>query len=216
MELVESSDLSITFDSQSRCDGSASVTLSNSQAIAGCYGPLESRTSNIATEGQLEVAFKAHGATVQQDVSTSILIKESLEGCIKQIPRTVITLSVRLVADEGSGFAASMLVAVAALIHAGISLTKLPIGVECFLLPSGEIRFVSTNEVKQASKAHALFVFCNNDEGPTSLILNGKCSKKDLNLLIEIARTRATSLRQHLEHSVKQFVEADDDLCMRE
>jgi ribonuclease PH len=217
MEVVEGH-VDVRFGTQRRCDGSATVKIGASEAVAGVFGPLEARTSNLVVEGQLEVSFKRLGLAAtnqEEEAEMSLLIKESLETCIKHIPRTVISLSVRVLAEEGAGLTAAFMACVACLINAGIPLLKLPIAVEGILSGDNSIMYEPALLLIPSASAKFLFVYRDEKEGPTSIVLSGRCPRKRVLSLVDSCRGRAQEYRQILVHAAKKHVESDGDLMLQ-
>jgi ribonuclease PH len=97
--------MELRLSSQTRCDGSSQVRIARSEAVAGVFGPLESRFVDERFEGTIEVLFKnlVSTSSPQEDADVSFLYQEVLESCVKFLPRTVISLSLRVLSDEGAG-----------------------------------------------------------------------------------------------------------------
>jgi len=208
--------ISLALSTQSRCDGSAKAMVGKSDAVAGVYGPLESKASSQIIEGVLEVSYKAHliSTSTQEDADYASTIRQALSSCIQTLPRTTTSLSVRVMADEGNGFCAAVMAAVAALVDAGIALLKIPVGIEVTLGQDGTPSFSPSLDEKALARARLLMIFCGEDEGPSTLISSGVCSRQELLSVLTKSRNRAQAIRLEMESVFKQHALEDKDLCI--
>lgn len=211
--------MELVLSTQTRCDGSATSRVHQSESVAGVFGPLESRFVEDKVDGVIEVSLKSLSSSSsqqQEDVEWSMLFKDALEACIKFVPRTTISLSVRILANEGSGLTSAMLSAVGALVDAGVPLLSIPIGVELVIDTKGEV-FVDPSSLQQKRDARVtmFMVFADEkDEGPIVWISQGPCSEQELTKALSIGKSHASKLRSEVEDSILLFVNDNRDLCV--
>lgn len=212
--------MELVLSTQTRCDGSATSRVGQSESVAGVFGPLESRFVEDKVDGVIEVSLKSVSSSSssqqQEDVEWSMLFKDALEACIKFVPRTTISLSVRILANEGSGLTSAMLSAVGALVDAGVPLLSTPIGVELVIDTKGEV-FVDPSSLQQKRDARVtmFMVFADEkDEGPIVWISQGPCSEQELTKALNIGKSHASKLRSEVEDCILLFVNDNRDLCV--
>ena len=213
---MENAAISLELSTQERCDGSAKASIGNSTAIAGVYGPLESRITNESIEGSIDISFKAHisSSNPQEDADFSLILKDVLERSAKNIPRTTITISVRVLADEGCGMSTAMMAAVGALVDSGVPLIHIPVGIEVTLDEEDSISFYPPLEKRNTSKVKMFLVFCGDEESPCAWISTGPCSESEINKVVVQAREYALNVRKIIEKTVENHVRKDLDLCV--
>jgi ribonuclease PH len=211
-------DLKVLLSTQSRADGSSKCSLRNSESVAGLFGPLETKNTSVTSiQGTLEISYKAHGtsSSAQEDLDFSILLRESIVMCLKTYPRTTISLSVRVLADDGAGFTTAVIAAVGALIDAGIPMIKIPIGVELAIAEDSSIMFDPLPNDRVNAKARLFLIFNGaDDEGPSGWLSNGRCSGEELVNVITTARAHTSSIRENFLDAVRTHVAKDRDLCI--
>jgi ribonuclease PH len=196
-----------------RCDGSSRGNLGKSESISGVYGPVESQVYEDNVKGTIEVNFKGL-STPHEDVNFSLLLKGILESSIKFLPRTTISLTVRLLADEGEGKSCALLSAIGALLDGGISLLSIPIGVDIILLHDGKIILHATLSQRKSCKCSIFAVFVKDELGARVWISYGECTLKEQLALLQSALDHSKKLRKILEENIVSQLQNNKDLCL--
>ncbi|KAH9259436.1 hypothetical protein BASA81_002479 [Batrachochytrium salamandrivorans] len=216
--------LKLLLSTQSRCDGSATCMVGKSESVSGLFGPVESRFAEDRVDGQIEVALKLFSTTssnmatqqqqLQEDMDMSLLFKDALESCIKFAPRTTISLSARVLANQGQGLSSAMISAVGALVDAGVPLVTIPILVELGVNADGSVVVTPSMVARLQNKANMIMVFMGEEQGPRVWTCQGACSGRELEDAVALGRNHASLARDEVEAALANLVAGNRDLCM--
>jgi exosome complex component RRP46 len=162
--------LSCEFGCLQNCDGSAIWKSGETSVLAAVHGPIAPRQSQYESArcGIVTVVLKGDINTVAEWES---FLTQQLTACIvlESYPRSVISVVIQILADDGSVLAAALHSAVSALMDASIDMNYLPTAVTCFC-DSADVSRTSTNfalvqldptlEEEQSAQAVQVLVFC--------------------------------------------------------
>ena len=200
----------IEFGLLQRCDGSCKATLGGTIAVCGVFGPVEARNpapSDAAEGCVVEVQLRSYTAetSVSADQSASLLLRDVLAPCVhsKLFPRTIISLSVRVLADDGCAFSAAALAAVGALVDAGVPLLSLPVAVDCAVARNGNVLVFASRAARKQAKTSVSLCFAGGGETahaaePSLIDTRGMCSESMLGECVIAGHTASLALRQSL------------------
>lgn len=215
--------LKLLLSTQGRCDGSATCVAGRSESVSGLFGPVESRFVEDRVDGQIEVALRLFSTNssnmatqqqqLQEDADMSLLFRDALESCIRLAPRTTISLSVRVLADQGQGLTSAMLSAVGALVDAGVPLVAIPILVELGVTADGSVVVAPSMAARPQNRASMVMVFMGEEQGPRVWTSQGACSERELEDAVAAGRSHASLVRDELEAALASLVAANRDLC---
>lgn len=163
--------LSCEFGCLQNCDGSAIWKSGETSVLAAVHGPVAPR------QGQYESASGGIvTVVVKGDVNLNVaewesLLTQQLSACIvlESYPRSIISVVLQIIEDDGSILAAALHSAVSALMDASIDMKYLPTAVTCCcdgsdvvtsLTQAPSVKLDPTLEEEQSAQAVQVLIFC--------------------------------------------------------
>jgi ribonuclease PH len=210
----------LEFGLLTRCDGSARATLGGTVALAGVYGPVEAKgtSGEKVDSASVEVQLKSFApeSTVTSDQDASVALRGLLQASVltKLYPRTVISISVRVLADDGALMTAAVMAAVAALVDAGIPLANMPMAADCLVKPDGTVLVdPSRKDVAELGEQPRLtLAFSAEAPEPALVTMRGMCSEAMLGECVLAASASANQKRAFVADRIRGLVSANKDL----
>nr|CAG4708472.1 unnamed protein product [Naegleria fowleri] len=123
-----------------KADGSCKFSMGKTIVICSVNGP-EASMKEKGDGAIVDVIFQPRDKRPsEEEKEYEMMIRESLENVIllSLYPRTIITISVQVVQDDGSLLSASLNSAVLALLDAGVALKSALVSLSCSYLSSGD------------------------------------------------------------------------------
>ncbi|CAM9644402.1 unnamed protein product [Hapterophycus canaliculatus] len=119
-----------------RADGSARFVQGNTSVLAAVHGPAPAKSVRMerAEGATLDVNFKPEsGIPLAADVEREALLRTSLEEVVlrSRYPRTVVSVVIQVIVDDGAVLSAALNAATMALLNAGVEMTGIALSVTC-------------------------------------------------------------------------------------
>lgn len=146
-----------------RADGSAKWTQESTIVLAGVYGPrpVGGKREN-AERATLEVIWKdKNGQSGSGEREAEVILRRTLERVLllSLHPRTIISVILQVIHDNGSVLGCALNASCAALVDAGLAMKGLVWGMSCAVMSKGVIVMDPTLEEEKAAQATVDMVF---------------------------------------------------------
>ena len=195
--LINQADGSVRFE-QGGKDGTS--------VLVSVQGPVEQMGAR-GTRGAIEVVCKpASGKTGPVDIERGCAIQAALEAVtmLSLIPRTVITVVVETVHDDGGLLAAAINGACLAFLDAGVAMRGLVTATACALAGPGRIILDPTAAEEKAASAVVTTAWLSNQPGVVTCVTSGIQTEAEYLAAVDAGQAGAKStlafLRMAYEH----------------
>ncbi|CAM9677357.1 unnamed protein product [Ectocarpus sp. 12 AP-2014] len=197
-----------------RADGSARFVQGNTSVLAAVYGPAPAKTLRMERlEGAtLDVSFKPEsGITSPADAESEALLRRSLEEVVlrSRYPRTVVSVIVQVIVDDGAVLSAALNAATMALLNAGVEMTGMALSVTCCITAAVSGRSVLLDPCKVEeidAAATAVVATLSAGGGVLSCRAVGSMSQEEYFACCEAASLGTTAVRSFVRLSAEQKV----------
>ncbi|CAM9786791.1 unnamed protein product [Ectocarpus sp. 12 AP-2014] len=197
-----------------RADGSARFVQGNTSVLAAVYGPAPAKTLRMERlEGAtLDVSFKPEsGITSPADAESEALLRRSLEEVVlrSRYPRTVVSVIIQVIVDDGAVLSAALNAATMALLNAGVEMTGMALSVTCCITAAVSGRSVLLDPCKVEeidAAATAVVATLSAGGGVLSCRAVGSMSQEEYFACCEAASLGTTAVRSFVRLSAEQKV----------
>ncbi|CAM9311242.1 unnamed protein product [Discosporangium mesarthrocarpum] len=196
-----------------RADGSSRFVQGNTSVLAAVYGPAPAKFSaqEKADRARVEVDFreeKGFGSGLGAEMA--MFLRRSLEGVIllAHYPRTVISIIVQVIIDDGAVLSTALNAATVALINAGVEMTALALSVTCCVcsMPSRSIVLDPCKMEEDQACATTVLATENAVGGVLSSRATGAMSKEEYFACCEAAVLGSAAVRSFVRLSAEQKI----------
>ncbi|CAM9833281.1 unnamed protein product [Ectocarpus sp. 6 AP-2014] len=197
-----------------RADGSARFVQGNTSVLAAVYGPAPAKSLRMERlEGAaLDVSFKPEsGITASADAESEALLRRSLEEVVlrSRYPRTVVSVIIQVIVDDGAVLSAALNAATMALLNAGVEMTGMALSVTCCITAAVSGRSVLLDPCKAEeidAAATAVVATLSAGGGVLSCRAVGSMSQEEYFACCEAASLGTTAVRSFVRLSAEQKV----------
>ncbi|CAM9969530.1 unnamed protein product [Ectocarpus fasciculatus] len=197
-----------------RADGSARFVQGNTSVLAAVYGPAPAKALRMERpEGAtLDVSFKPEsGITSPADAESEALLRRSLEEVVlrSRYPRTVVSVIIQVIVDDGAVLSAALNAATMALLNAGVEMTGMALSVTCCITAPVSGRSVLLDPCKAEeidAAATAVVATLSAGGGVLSCRAVGSMSQEEYFACCEAASLGTTAVRSFVRLSAEQKV----------
>ncbi|CAB1096903.1 unnamed protein product [Ectocarpus sp. CCAP 1310/34] len=197
-----------------RADGSARFVQGNTSVLAAVYGPAPAKALRMERpEGAtLDVSFKPEsGITLPADAESAALLRRSLEEVVlrSRYPRTVVSVIIQVIVDDGAVLSAALNAATMALLNAGVEMTGMALSVTCCITAAVSGRSVLLDPCKAEeidAAATAVVATLSAGGGVLSCRAVGSMSQEEYFACCEAASLGTTAVRSFVRLSAEQKV----------
>ncbi|CBJ25452.1 conserved unknown protein [Ectocarpus siliculosus] len=197
-----------------RADGSARFVQGNTSVLAAVYGPAPAKSLRMErSEGAtLDVSFKPEsGITSSADAESEALLRRSLEEVVlrSRYPRTVVSVIIQVIVDDGAVLSAALNAATMALLNAGVEMTGMALSVTCCITATVSGRSVLLDPCKAEeidAAATAVVATLSAGGGVLSCHAVGSMSQEEYFACCEAASLGTTAVRSFVRLSAEQKV----------
>ncbi|CAM9708070.1 unnamed protein product, partial [Chrysoparadoxa australica] len=153
-----------------QADGSVTFSAGDTLVLVAVYGPAQAKSSRKEdpSHAVIEVSLRpVSGMLTAADAQKQLLIQKSLERALllTKYPRTIISVIVQVLADDGGLLSCAINASAIALMDAGIEMTAVPLGMSSCLGPGRIVRLDPTKEEEQSAEALVCLSGLSTEEG---------------------------------------------------
>jgi exosome complex component RRP46 len=193
-----------------RADGSARYLHGKSSVLVGVYGPLEAKVSKqLIDRACVEVAWiPKSGTSDYKDREKQLIIQNSLESVLitSLYPRSIISVIIQVMNDDGSTLSAAVNGVCLALLDAGLAMNSLFVSVSSCVFEN-IILLDPTISEELAGTAVSTFVFSSESEGLVTSKTAGGIDKQTYFKLLNVARQASKQILLFIRMATEQKAE---------
>jgi len=191
-----------------RADGSARYTANKTSVLVAVYGPTEVKIKDeIMDRATIKVIFQPKTDIAgPEEREKEAVIRKTLENVIISSlhPRTLITIIIQVLHDDGSLMAASINAACLALMDAGIPLNATVAAVTCALKNDGSFMLDPTEKEERAAEALLTFAFTSVLDGIVTSFTQGTFKEEQYATCVEVAKASVVTLLSYFRKASEQ------------
>lgn len=177
--------------------GPAPPKIASAESIDGC-------TIGIALKGFSAAVKEECGGMTEREVER--WVHNAISACVdkRAYPRSVLELTISVIASHGSILSALISAAVLALLDAGIQMTSLPLATTC-LVTADAIYFDPTREEEAQEEAASVVVVMDSvQEGVIASVTNGGLTSNEYLACVEGAARAKQAILAFLRIAIEQ------------